>query len=286
MKMKMLTLVNREAQTSDTAVYRKELPQVGCYSAIDIGFRVTNGATSAINLDPIDLIKRLMLVINGNENRIYLSGQEAFRLHWMRTGRPMPYTFKESASGVQEVWFRMQFGRFIGDTVYGLDLRKYDSVQVMVDYDATVWGAVGATTFATGTCTFSVVAHSFPVDRLPSFRGMMASREFYSGVTAASGDLKIKLPSSNPMVALSVLAIADNVADATHITDIKIGNNSFEKVWVDNKWYNLATQCNKDLDVREERVNLLLSNAATRDMHLSNIKMAFANSKTFVLAAA
>lgn len=286
MKLEMVSLVNREAQTSDTAVYRKDLPKRGVYSAIDIGFRVTNGATSAINMNPIQLVKRIALVVNGNENRIYLSGAEAFRLHWMKTGKPMPYTFTEAASGVQEVWFRMMFGRYLGDPLYALDLSRFENVQVQVDYDNTVWGAVAATTFTTGTATMSIKAHQFPLSRAPAVRGMIGAREFYSGTTVASGELVQKMPSSNPVIAASVYCHEDAIADATDITDIRIGKDNFAYTWLNDKWYNLQPLQNETLLVREQRVNLLLSNGATRDTQVNNIRFAVANARTFTLAAA
>src|SRR5512139_1475460 len=126
-KLEQTVLMSREAQTSDTALFRKDLPKAGAYSALDIGIRLTNGATSGIALDILDVIKHISLVMNGNDYRFHISGQDFFRQHWMKHGRPMPYTFTESASGVNEVWFRMEFGRFLGDTMFGLNLDRFNN---------------------------------------------------------------------------------------------------------------------------------------------------------------
>jgi hypothetical protein len=287
MKCELATIVSREAQTSNTAVYRKDLPKSGCYSALDIGIRLTNGATSAINMDLLDAIKRLSLVINGNDYRYHLSGQEAFRLYWLRHGKPMPYIWTESASGVNEVWFRMEFGRFIGDQVFGLDLSRFDNVQVAVDYDAVLFGgAVAATTFATGTFTVTILAHQFPYTKRPSFRAMCGDREFYNTTSAASGDIVQNVPSSNPIAELAVMAIEDAVAEATDITDVKIGSDNFSKIWINGKWYNLQSIQSANMDEPVERFNLLASDAATRDTHLANIKAATAKCRTVTTAIA
>jgi hypothetical protein len=287
MKCEIATLVSREAQTSNTAVYRKDLPKSGCYSAIDIGIRLTNGVTSAINMDLLDAIKRISLVVNGNDYRYHLSGQEAFRLYWLRHGHPMPYTWTEAASGVNEVWFRMEFGRYIGDSLYGLDLSRFDNVQVAIDYDAVLFGgAVAGTTFATGTFTVTLIAHQFPYTKRPSFRAMLGDREFYNVASAASGDIMQGVPSSNPIAELAVMAIEDNIAEGTDITDVMIGKDNFSVLWINAKWYNLQSIQSEGLTEPIERFNLLASNAAVRDTHLANIKAAIAKPRAVTTAVA
>lgn len=285
-RLEQSVIMSREAQLSDAALFRRDLPKSGSYSALDIGIRLTNGATSAISHDLLDVIKHLSLVCNGNDYRFHISGQDMFRNHWLKNGRPMPYTWTESASGVQEVWFRMCFGRFLGDTQYGLDLSRFNNVQVQIDYDCTVWGAAAVTTFTTGTFTITIIAHQFPYASRPAFRGMIGCREFYTTTTAASGDLVEDLPSSQPILALAVAAREDNVAEATDITDITIGKDNFNTIYTSGKWYNYQQMQNADLDVREEIFDLLLSNAATRDCHLANIKQANVSPRSMTIGVA
>src|SRR5574344_381117 len=285
-RIEQAVIMSREAQTSNTALFRKDLPKAGKYSALDIGIRLTNGATSGINLDILDTIKHISLVINGNDYRWHISGQDFFRQYWMKHGRPMPYKFTESANGVNEVWFRMEFGRFIGDEQFGLDLAKFNNVQLQIDYDCTVWGAAAVTTFTTGTFTVTIIAHQFPYNARPAFRGMIGCREFYTTTTAASGDLVEDLPSSQPILSLAVAAREDNVAEATDITDITIGKDNFNTIYTSGKWYNYQQMQNADLDVREEVFDLLLSNAATRDCHLANIKQANVSPRSMTIGVA
>lgn len=285
-RIEQAVIMSREAQTSNTALFRKDLPKAGKYSALDIGIRLTNGATSGINMDILDVIKKISLVFNGNDYRWHISGQDFFRQYWMKHGRPMPYTFTESASGVQEVWFRMEFGRFIGDEQFGLDLAKFNNVQLQVDYDCTVLGAVGVTTFTTGTFTVTVIAHQFPYSKPVAFKGMLGVREFYTATTVASGDIVEDLPASNPLLAVCVAAREDTVAEGTDITDIEIGKDNFNTIYEKGKWYNFQAMQNAELDVREEVYDLLLSNSATRDTHLANIKTAVVAPRSMVIGVA
>ena len=272
MRLEQSVIMNREAQSSDAALFRKDLPKSGSYSALDIGVRLTNGATSGINVDLLKVLKHISLVCNGNDYRWHISGHDFFRNFWLKHGRPMPYNWTEAASGVNEVWFRMEFGRFLGDPQYGLDLSRFNNVQLQIDYDATLLGAAAATTFASGTFTVTIIAHQFPYSSRPSFRGMLGCREFYTATSAASGDIVEDLPSSVPVLGLVVAAREDNVAEATDITDIEIGKDNFSIVYNKGKWYNFQAMQNADLDVREEIFDLLLTSGATRVAHLANLR--------------
>ena len=271
-RLEQSVIMNREAQTSDTALFRKDLPKNGCYSALDIGIRLTNGSTSGINLDLLTAIKHISLVCNGNDYRFHINGQDFFRHYWMKHGRPMPYIWTEAASGVKEAWFRMEFGRKLGDTQFGLDLSRFNNVQVQIDYDATLLGAAAVTTFTTATFTITIIAHQFPYSSRPSFRGMLGLREFWTGTSANSGDEVQDFPSAVPVLALNLAARETNVAEATDITDIKIGKDNFNTVFIDGKWYNFQSMQNADLDVREEKFDLLLTSSATLATHLANIR--------------
>jgi len=264
--------MSREAQVADTALFRKDLPKSGCYSALDIGVRLTNDDTVVEDKDFLDVIKHISLVCNGNDYRVHISGKDLFKHYWMKHGRPMPYNWTEVAStGVNEVWFRLEFGRYLGDDQFGLDLSRFNNVQVQIDYDCTKMGTAG-THFTTGTFAVTLIAHQFPYARRPSFRGMMGVREFYTGTTAASGDLVQDLPTANLITALAVSCVEDGVADGTDITDIRIGKNNFSEIWLDGKWYNFAAMQNAALDVREEDFTLVASNGDDKSTHLTNIK--------------
>ena len=120
-KMLLTTLVNREVQTSDTLVYRKDLPKSGFISAIDIGVRFTNGATVSSTGDPLDIFNHISLLINGTDFRFHMKGQDVYRYNWVKDGKPMPQYWTQVASATQETWFRIPLGRFIGDKMFGLD---------------------------------------------------------------------------------------------------------------------------------------------------------------------
>jgi len=272
-KMKVTTLTDREVQTSDTLVYRKDLPKTGYVSAVDIGVRFTNGATVSATGDALDIFNHISLLFNGTNYRFHMKGQDVYRYNWVKGGRPMPAVFTQVASATQEVWFRIPLGRFIGDPFFGLDLSKFRNVQLQLDYALSNFGTVG-THIITGTIAFTVLLHEFVYPQVPAFRGMICAREFWTGTTVASRTTLEYLPSQNPLAGVFVSATEDAIADGTDITDIKIGKDRFGVVWVDGKWYNFARVMNDQLDERGECFILTNATAATKLVHVNNIRHA------------
>ena len=281
-KMAITTWIDREAQVSDTLVYRKDLPKEGYVSAIDIGVRFTNGATVPQNKDPLDIFNHISLLFNGTDYRFHLKGQDVYRYNWAREGKPMPQSWTEVASATQETWFRIPLGRFIGDKEYGLDLSKFRNVQLQLDYALSNFGTVG-THIITGTIAFTVLLHEFVYPQRPAFKGLIAAREFWTGTSVASRTTQERLPNQNPMTAVYVSATEDAIADGTDITDIKIGKDRFGVVWVDGKWYNFARVMNDKLAVRYEDFILTYAAAATKLVHVNNVRFSTLTNENYHL---
>jgi hypothetical protein len=281
-RIEPVIISNRDTQTSDTAVYRKDLPRVGSVSAIDVGIRVTNGSTKSEDKDLLEAIKKISLVADGNNYLVHVSGPELFRHHWLKFGSPLPHHWTEEGSGVRECWFRLPFGRYLGDPEVGLMLDRFANVQLQIDYDLpTAYGAAGSTTFTTGTFTPTVIMHQFPMASRPSFRYLLGLREIWSGTSSSSGELIQDLPSVSPIAAIDVFALKDATAEGSVITDVRVGKDNFTTQWVNQKWYNLQYLNNLDLKENLETFTLVTDTDDTRDVHLSNIVSAVLNSRTF-----
>lgn len=272
-RTELVQLVNREAQTSDTAVYRKDLPKAGKVSAIDIGIRITNGATPPTDKEIFDAINSISLVVNGTEYRYKMTGHDFFRYNWMKHGAPMSYNFDETASAVQEAWFRMDFGRYIGDPNYFLDLSKHNNVQVQVDYALSSFGTVG-THVITATFTVTILMHQFPLNSPVVAKGCFGAREFYSKTSVASAVTPLDSPSQYPIMGYAIACREDNVAEGTDISDIRIGSDLFQKLFVSGKWYNFQAKNNEQLLIRKMTQVLYLTSAETRALLLANLDYA------------
>lgn len=285
-RLETVQLVNREAQTSDTAVYRRDLPSRGCVSAIDVGIRITNYTTPPTDKEIMDVISHLSLVCNGTDYRVHVKGPDLFRINWHQCKKPMKYTFDETASTAQEVWFRLLFGRYLGDPQLGLDLSRFNNVQLQIDYALSNFGTVG-THVTTGSFTVSIILHQFPLSQSPSFRGMIGLREFWTYTTVGGSAEKVQaLPAQNSLKGLYVMCRKDATAEATCVTDIKIGKDTFNTVWYDGKWYNFQMLTNQDIQEPSIKHTLYLSNAETRAVTLANIRKVDCQPREFTLGVA
>ena len=270
------TLVYQEAQTSNTSVYKKKLPEKGYLSGIDLRIRVQNGSTSAINMFLTDAIKKIEVIRNGTDRIFSLTGDEAFKQPWMKFGRPPEYTFDATGSAYQMINFPIRFGRYLGDPQYFLDLGKYNSVNLEIDYDMTLWGAVAATTFTTGTFEPSLVLHSFPQNRSMVPKGFIQTREIENYTSVASGNKDMQLPSQNPISAISLFGHEDAIEDGTDVTQVVIGRDSFKERWIDGYWTHLADACNRDVWEKILHYKAYVTAAQNLDTHVNRIRTALA----------
>jgi len=268
---KISTLIDREVQTSDTLVYRKDLPKNLKISAIDIGFRFTNGATLAANKDALDIINHLSLLINGSQYRFRLTGKDCYKYNALREGKFMHTNFIDTVSVTPEFWLRMPFGRFVGDPSFGLDTSKYDNTQIEIDYALSNYGTVG-THIITGTLAITILLHTFMPDQQPSFSGMISASEFWTGTTVASRNNLVDIPSQNPITRLIVSCCEDGIEDAVDITDIKLGRNNLENVYLQGKWYNLQTEQRARNGLYTEKYVCSPTAGCTLTTHIGNIK--------------
>lgn len=271
MRTKPVTLMDREVQTSDTSVYRKDLPKIGKVSAIDIGIRFTNGATVPINMDPLDIFNHISLLMNGTDYRFHMKGQDCFKYNWMKLGKPMPYKFDNTASATQTVWFRIPCGRFLDDEQFGLDLSKYQNTQVQLDYALSNFGTVG-THIITGTMSVTILLHMFPMNSAVSFRGMIGAREFWTGTTVASRTNAQMLPSQRPLYGLVLSCTEDGIADAVDVTDVEISKIDSSMTWYKGKWYNFQRMMNDGLLVRSIKYWETYATGAAKMTQLNNIQ--------------
>lgn len=271
MRTELRTLCNREVQSSDTLVFRKDLPKNMKISAIDVGFRFTNGATLAANKDALDIINHLTLLINGSEYRFHMNGHDTYLYNAIRNGSFMPSSFIDTASATTEFWLRMPFGRFLGDPNLGLDTSRYQNSQVQIDYALSNFGTVG-THVLTGTLAITILLHVFPVESQPSFQGMLAAKEFWTGTTVASRNNLQDLPSQRPITSIFVSNHEDAIEPEVNITDIQIGRDNMNKLWVNDKWYNRMHEQRIKLGPFVERFVVSPTAGAYLDTHITNIK--------------
>ena len=216
-------LIDRQTQTSDAAVFKYDLPVRGGLSGLDVVFRATNGSTDNEDAYIPEVINKLEIIANGDQRLFSLTGKEAFKHFWHRDGHPPRNVMSEVENIVQEATFPIQFGRYLGDPQYGLDLSKYQNVQLAIDYNLANGNAVSATTgFVTATAEISALMHITEANKTPGYRGFISTREIQNFTTVASGDQVIKLPHQWPIIGLGVYTEEEGTAPSTDITHLRL----------------------------------------------------------------
>ena len=269
-----LPLVDRETQASDDAVFQEDLPTKGGLSGIDLILRNTNGATSNLLAFLTEVVEKIEVVVNGDEKRVSLTGEEAFRYAWMRDGQPPGHVFDEQASAVQELHLPIQFGRYLGDPLFGMKLSNYNNAQLQIDYDAEAVNAVGATGFLTANMEISALLHITDANKEPAYRGMIGTREIRNFTSVASGDEYVALPQQHPIVGIGVYAKEDNVAGHTDITHARLSLDNDAKQPIRGRWEHHVARNRAFYTENEIVYNLLKGDTDYVNTHLDNIREA------------
>lgn len=201
----------------DSDTFELELRGFGAISAIDLIFRVTNGATSNQGV-PISSDVDTIEVVNGSQVIHSLSGvQERVLNSYEYSGYPS-ITLDEGAAAIQEEVFRISFGRFLGDEQYWMRPSDFANPVLRETHSFTISATAG---FATGTGRLTVIVWTWddvPVTR----RGMFLTKEYKSFTSAISGDDRTLLPRDFPWRLLCIRAFETAIEYHTDITQIKL----------------------------------------------------------------
>lgn len=247
-------ITKEETQASDSQTYIKELPRNGVISYLDIKFEATNGATSNKDNYIQDVISKIEVIANGSEVLFSATPREIIRLNWLMLGKYPPGKMSEVPNDVQYQHFIIPFGRYPGDTEYGLDLARYNTVDVRITYNLAAVNAVGATGFVSGSAKITIACLRAREEGKPSVRGLISTRELKTFTTAASGEETVELPIGKRYVGLLVYCREDGVADNTDITKIKIDLDKGTRTYIEYDWDHLqelnAVQFKVDPKVR------------------------------------
>jgi hypothetical protein len=211
-------LADRAVQGSNDAVFRQDMPKTGLISALELGVRITNGATSGTE-QIVDAIDRIELIGNGSFPIISMTGRMAYAYASLMLRRRPPQIRTMAATAVQEAWFLIPLGFSIWDPRHYLDLARWQQVQLVVTFSPTI----SATTFATLTTAFTVKQYQWSQDASPGgANGYIRCREIFSFTSGASGDQQVLLPTEHPLLGLLIFSREAGIAIETDLVRIRL----------------------------------------------------------------
>jgi len=150
--------------------------------------QLTNGGAKAPNLPPARIVSNIEIFDGGNTYQ-KLNGQETIGTYWLDTGI-YPYRWLcEIELNPQIDAMPICFGRWVGDTEYAFDARRFVNPQLKVEWSKDAL-------HGTGTLQLTVLAHV--MDGVPVPNKALFWKIIESFTSVASGDKVVYLPCDYP----------------------------------------------------------------------------------------
>lgn len=262
-------LLDAEVQSSDAATKTLKLPSANYLHTLYVKAKITNGATSAHNLSMQDVIDSIKVIANGSDVLFSMTVQEMKRWAAWFTGYNVPQNRTEVAGAVQEITLPIYFGRGPFDPNYFLPCARLSDLELKVEYSPTI----GATAFATGTFTLTVVGLYSMGTPPGDYLGTLSHKTVRAFTSAASGDEQTLIPRGNILRSLMVYAYEAAIEDGVDISRVKFDLNNLERVMTDAAWLDL-----QDINALDnwicykEQIRALVADTNTLDTLVSRIR--------------
>lgn len=229
------TILPATTLSSDSQTYPVKLPLSNYLHTLYVTCKMTNGATSARNLDMSDVVDEVKVVANGSEIIYSLTPAEIKRWCLWMTGKNLIEVRNERASAVQSVVFPIYFGRGDVDPDYYLPCARFTDLELKVTYSPEI----DAAKFATGTFSIAVHGQYSMGQPLGEYRGSLVTKGVKNFTTAASGDEQTLLPRGNLLRQLMVYCYEAGIEDGVDVSNVKLDLNNGERVLFDIAWNDL-----------------------------------------------
>lgn len=201
--------------------YRIDLPKTGMLSGIMI--KATAPAFSGLGLTGgswrlLDYLTTIEVIANGATVVKSLLAKHLHYLHLLKHGSVPPSWWRNYATNTQQETIPLYFGRKLYDTGYGLDLSKYDNVELRITNTASA-----ATHGADLTASFLL---TYLRDAPAGFNGYLRSELWREWATVQNATQYLVLPSEFPLAGIHLRALpavtsgASNTGFANLMDDI------------------------------------------------------------------
>lgn len=203
--------------------YRVDLPEHGILNAML--FRISGGQASGYGQDGgdwriIDKISKIEIILNGATICKSFTGIMAHAVSFYDQGVPAPDTWRNYATNTQWCYILVNFGRWLYDTEYGLDLSKFDNVELTITNTAT------SSHFS--DLTISVLLFYLREPVVATMAGYLRTEEWRSWTTVANATEYLDLPTEHILRRIILQAIPN------------VDGNNIEKTGMHNLMEDIA----------------------------------------------
>jgi hypothetical protein len=202
--------------------YKFDLPTSGLLGSLILHWsmnQVSGLGQSGGSWRPIDYITKVEIVANGSEIIKSLTGKQLAGISAFDQNVMPPSVWRNYASETQFEWLLLNFGRFLKDREVGLDLSKYQSVELWITNNWTV------SQFTTPTLK---IEGFYKQDDgvLPGFRGHIKSHLWRNWTTVTDEWKYLALPTDYKL--RRILLQATPAVDANYVVDTNFCNLMYD----------------------------------------------------------
>jgi len=230
-------------------------------TAIRLSFYGKNGVTSCKDNRINDVITKIELV-DGSDQLLSLTLKEAQALQFRRTGK-MPYMRPaEAGSKEQEESVLLLFGRFLWDTEYYLDLKKFRNPQLKITTNIAAIAAAGDTAFLSNYLKVTIDLLVIE-EGAEASKGFMMAKNVRSFTSGDSGDEPTDMPRDYPYAGLLIRAyVAGNDFDE-NISKLKIDCDTGKFIPIEKKTKDIFKAEEEELGPAELRYGIFRKDGET-----------------------
>lgn len=207
--------VRENASMTLTDTYKLDLPEHGFLSSLILrisGNEISGYGQAAHDWRIIDEISKIAVLANGATVIKSLTGYQAQALAFYDQGVLPPGSWRNYASNTQFEYILINFGRFMGDTELGLDLSRYDNVELQITNTAT------SSDFT--SLSVSVLGVYVRGAQAGQFKGMLRTEEWRSWTTVSDETKYNDLPIEHKIRRILLQAIPDQDANDVNESDM------------------------------------------------------------------
>lgn len=195
--------------------FKLDLPEHGLLSGILLrisGNQISGYGQGAHDWRIIDEISKIAVLLNGATICKSLTGYQAQALAFYDQGVLPPGSWRNYATNTQFEYILINFGRYLGDPDFGLDLSRFDNVELQITNTAT----------SSDFTSFSVSVQGLYLRAAPSgqFKGYMRTEEWRSWTTVSDEWKYNDLPTEHLIRRVLLQAIPDQDADFNNESDM------------------------------------------------------------------
>lgn len=182
--------------------YQLDLPKTGRLSGfiLKLSAPCTSGATLAVaTWRLLDFISKIEVIANGATVIKSLTGIQAMFYAWKHQGIVPPHFWRNYATNTQFEYIPILFGRFLGDPDYGLDLERFDNLELRITNNSSA-------TYHSSTISVSVL-QTFIRESANPFKGYIRSELWREWTTVSDETQYFILPTEYPICGIDLRAL-------------------------------------------------------------------------------